>query len=120
VITVLVGGALLAAAIYFGRRVVDDERSFVAANGAALLHTPVARLHNYVLLAVPLAIARPRFSALWLLPIVLWVCPRFDNGDVQVVLPTLVATAVIVSLLARPRTRPRWQVAVAEPTRHAA
>jgi hypothetical protein len=120
VITVLVGGALLAAAVYFGRWAADEERSFVAAIGAALLLTPVAWLHYYALLAVPLAIARPRFSALWLLPIVLWACPRFDNGDAQVVLPTLVAVAVIMSLLARPRTRPGWQVAVAEPARNAA
>jgi hypothetical protein len=120
VVTVLLGGALLTASIYFGRRAGDDERSFIAALGAALLLTPVAWLHYYVLLAVPLALARPRFSALWLLPIVLWVCPRFDNGDGQVVLPTLVATTVIVSLLARPRTRPGWQASVAEPARHAA
>jgi Glycosyltransferase family 87 len=104
VVTVLVGGPLLVASVYFGRRALDDERSFIAAVGAALLLTPVAWLHYYVLLAVPLAIARPRFSLLWLLPIVLWVCPRDGNGDeLQVLVPAFVAVGLTLALLVRPR-----------------
>jgi hypothetical protein len=120
VVTILVGGVFLAASVFFGYRVADDERSFVAAIGAALLLTPVAWLHYFVLLAVPLAIARPRFSALWVLPIVLWVCPRFGNGDEQVALPTLVTIAVIATLLVRPRPQPGWEAAMAEPAQRAA
>jgi Glycosyltransferase family 87 len=104
IVTVLVGGPILVASVYYGRRALDDERSFIAAVGAALLLTPVAWLHYYVLLAVPLAIARPRLSPLWLLPIVLWVCPRDGNGTgVQPLVPTLVVIAVIAALVVRPQ-----------------
>jgi hypothetical protein len=105
IVTVLVGVPLLVASVYFGRRVSDDERSFIAVIGASLLLTPVVWLHYFVLLAVPLAIARPRFSLLWVLPIVLWVCPRDGNGDgLQPVVPMLVAVALIAVLLVRPRS----------------
>jgi Glycosyltransferase family 87 len=97
-----VGGALVAACVYFGRRAFDDERAFIAAIGAALAFTPVAWLHYYVLLAVPLAIARPRFSAVWLLPIVLWVCPRDGNGDgLQPFIPLLVAACMLGVVMTR-------------------
>ena len=86
----------------------DDERSFFAAIGAALALSPIVWLHYLVLLAVPLAIARPRFSPLWLLPIVLWVCPRSGNGDgVETFLPVAVTAIVLGLLLVRPRREPR-------------
>ena len=105
-LTLAVGGALLLASVRFGLRGLDDERSFIAAIGAALLLTPVAWLHYYVLLAVPLAIARPRFSAIWLVPIVLWVCPRDGNGDgLQPLIPVAVTLVLTAALLSRPGER---------------
>jgi hypothetical protein len=101
-----VGGGLLSASIYFGVRAHDDMRCFGAALGATLAFTPVLWLHFFVLLAVPLAIARPRFSWIWLLPIVLWVCPRADNGDRPLpLIPALVTIAVLTVVLARPVER---------------
>jgi hypothetical protein len=48
-----------------------------------------------VLLLVPLAIARPRFSAVWLLPLLLWLTPLNGNGQlIQPLLPMLVAAAM--------------------------
>ena len=106
VLTILVGAPFLVASVYYGRA-REDERSFIAATAATLLITPVAWLHYFVLLAVPLAIARPRFTPLWLLPIVLWACPRDGNGDgVQPLIPTLVVIAVTVQLLLRERDEP--------------
>ena len=105
-LAMIVGGAMLAAAVYFGWRVRDDERCFAAAIGATLAFTPVLWLHFFVLLVVPLAIARPRFSAIWLLPIVLWVCPRATNGDgLEPLLPAIVALIVLAVVLARPGQR---------------
>ena len=43
---------------------------------ATLALSPIVWLHYLVVLLVPMAIARPRFSLLWLLPVVLWVSPR--------------------------------------------
>ena len=96
----VVGACLLAASVYLGWRTGDDLRSFAAAIGATLAFTPVLWLHFFVLLAVPLAIARPRFSAIWLLPIVLWVCPRTDNGDgLQPLLPAIVSAVLLAVVL---------------------
>jgi hypothetical protein len=102
-LTVVVGGAFLGATILLGRR-GDDARAFTCAIAAALSFTPVVWMHYLVLLAVPLAIARPRFSALWLLPIVLWVSPRSGNGDgFEVFAPALVAAILLAFMLSRPR-----------------
>jgi Glycosyltransferase family 87 len=102
-LSLVIGGALAALSVYFGWQMRDDERSFIAAIGAALALTPVAWLHFYVLLAVPLAIARPRFSPIWLLPIVLWVCPRSGNGDgLQPFVPAAVLAMLLVALIVAP------------------
>jgi hypothetical protein len=99
------GGALLLTAILLGRR-GDDRRAFTCAIAAALVLTPVVWMHYLALLAVPLALARPRFSAVWLLPIVLWVCPRSENGDgLQTFLPAIVSAVLVGVILARERPR---------------
>ena len=99
---VLVGGVLLVAVGYFGQR-GDDVRSFACAVVAALALSPVVWLHYFVLLVVPLGIARPRFAPIWLVPIVLWVCPRAANGDgVQSLIPAIVVAVMLVALLATP------------------
>ena len=102
------------AASRFGRslrvvRATTSGRSSLAI-GAALALSPIVWLHYLVLLAVPLGIARPRFSPLWLLPIVLWVCPRSGNGDgLETFLPAAV-TAIVLGLLlvVRAASRSRW------------
>jgi alpha-1,2-mannosyltransferase len=100
----LVGGVLLGVCVHLGRRNADDEGSFIAAIGAALVLAPVVWLHYLVVLVVPLAISRPRFSPIWLLPIVLWVCPRDDNRTgIVSLLPMIVVFAILVMLLVRPR-----------------
>ena len=43
--------------------------------GATLALSPIVWLHYLVVLLVPMAIARPRFTPLWLLPILLWTSP---------------------------------------------
>ena len=99
----VVGAPLLLLVARFARA-GDDGRSFFAAIAAALALSPIVWLHYLVLLAVPLGIARPRFSPLWLLPIVLWVCPRSGNGDgFETFLPVAVTAMVLGLLLARSR-----------------
>ena len=103
----VVGGALLAAVVYLGRN-GDELGAFACAVVAALALSPVVWLNYLVLLGVPLAIARPRFSAIWLLPIVLWVCPRDGNGDgLQPFIPGVVALVVLTAILAGPRGHER-------------
>jgi len=99
----LLGGALLAACVTLGRR-GDDRQALTCAVGAALALTPILWQHHLLLLVVPLALARPRFTMAWLLPITLWLSPRAGNGEaLQTLLPALIVAAVIYVCLARPR-----------------
>jgi hypothetical protein len=106
-LTVVLGLVLLAACVVFARR-QDDARSFTCAITATLVLSPIVWLHYLVVLLVPMAILRPRFSALWLLPILLWSSPRPGYAEgFQTFLPALVATILLVALLARPRAAAR-------------
>jgi alpha-1,2-mannosyltransferase len=111
VATLLVGGTLLGACVVLARR-RDEERSFTCAVAATLALSPIVWLHYLVLLLVPLAILRPRFSLIWLLPVVLWVSPRPGYAEgYETFMPALVAVILVAVLLARPR--PRQGVAAA-------
>ena len=101
----ITGAALLAFGFNLGRH-GDDRRAFTCAIAASLALTPIVWQHYLVLLAVPLALARPRFSAVWLLPAVLWLSPRVGNGDgLEPFLPALVAVFLLALVLARPRVK---------------
>ena len=101
-LTVVVGGGLLVACVVLARR-GDDPRSFTCAVAATLALSPIVWLHYLVLLLVPLAISRPRFSILWLLPILLWSSPRPGYAEgFQTFLPALAAVILVAVVLARP------------------
>jgi alpha-1,2-mannosyltransferase len=101
----LLGGVLLAACFASGRR-EDDRRAFTWAIAAAFVITPIVWVHYVVVLLVPLALARPRFSAVWLLPMVLWVSPRTGHGDgLDPFVPALVIVLLLSVMLSQPRAR---------------
>jgi hypothetical protein len=100
-VTFLVGGALLVGCVVLARR-KDEARSFALAVAATLALSPIVWLHYLVLLLVPLAILRPRFGWLWLLPAVLWVSPKPGYAEgFQTFMPALVAVIVLAVLLSR-------------------
>jgi hypothetical protein len=72
-LSLLVGAAALAAVAIRGRRTSTDAWTFAVATGAVLALTPIAWLHYFVLLYVPIAIVRPRLSWLWATPLAFWV-----------------------------------------------
>jgi hypothetical protein len=103
-LTLAAGAGLLAGCAVFARR-GDDVRSFTCAVAATLALSPIVWLHYLVLLLVPLAIARPRFSAIWLLPVLLWVSPRPGYAEgFETFLPAITAVILLAVILARPRT----------------
>jgi hypothetical protein len=105
VLTFVLGGALLVWCAVLARA-GDDFRSFTCAVAATLALSPIVWLHYLVALMVPLAIARPRFSALWLLPIVLWVSPKPGYAEgFQTFAPAVVTAILLAVLLARPAQR---------------
>ena len=108
------GAGLLAGTVAVARR-GRELRSFELALGAALVLSPLVWLHYFVLLLVPVAIKRPRFTMLWLAPVLLRTCPFVGGtvGEQALVLGVaalvLAAPAQPVSLLRRGarRTAPR-------------
>ena len=80
-------------------------RSFTCAVAATLALSPIVWLHYLVVLLVPMAIARPRFSPLWLLPGAPVGEPeaRAMRRESQTVFPALAAAILLVILLVRPR-----------------
>jgi alpha-1,2-mannosyltransferase len=100
------GGTLLAWCVVLARR-GDEARSFTCAIAATLALSPIVWLHYLVVLLVPVAIARPRFSLIWLLPVLLWVSPRPGYAaGFQTFAPAIAVAILVTVLLARPRETP--------------
>ena len=99
----MLGGGLLVACVVLARQ-GDEPRSFTCAVAATLALSPIVWLHYLVLLLVPLAISRPRFSVIWLLPILLWSSPRPGYAEgFQTFLPAIAAGILVAILLLRPQ-----------------
>jgi hypothetical protein len=82
-------------------RVECDRRSLTFALAAGFVLTPILWLHYLVLLVVPIALARPRLSALWFVPLALTLFEALDwyrgwpRGDG----PALVSVTLVVALV---------------------
>jgi hypothetical protein len=78
-------------------------RSFSLAIAASLALSPIVWLDYFALALVPLAIVRPRFSVLWLLPLLTWGAPGtgLGIGDSLQIARVLVVFAVVLGFAAR-------------------
>jgi hypothetical protein len=63
-----------------------ELRAFGAAVLLTIVISPQIDVHYVDLLVVPLALARPRLSWPWLVPLVLWVCPATRANLWQIIL----------------------------------
>jgi hypothetical protein len=92
----LVGLSLLAAVVMVARRDDGDRSAFSLAIVAAIALTPIVWLHYFALLVVPLALARPRLSWLWLSMWVFWLTPAQENeNDLWRIAVAVVLTAIV-------------------------
>jgi alpha-1,2-mannosyltransferase len=89
-----------------------DRVSLTAAIAASLAITPILWNHYLVLLVVPLALARPRLSPLWLVPLIPsafkvfgWSSPNWPSGDAQSLGIVLGTAIVALGVMLRPRVR---------------
>lgn len=106
---VLVGVALALALVHRGLRRGDDRQTLVLAVGLMLLASPLVWIHYFVLLAVPLAIQRPRFSALWLLPTLMWLLPPATSVSAwQFALAWVIVGGCLYVALRQEATDGRW------------
>jgi hypothetical protein len=116
IIAVLVTLALLAAAAWVARderRTVRDRdvAALTLALAAALAASPIVWVHYFLLLLVPLALARPRLSLLWFVPFAFQPLGEaaWPAGDARKLGLALVATLVILgAAVIRPDWRPSF------------
>jgi alpha-1,2-mannosyltransferase len=110
----IVGGALLVAGLSFAFLVLcgvlrrDDRVLFSVAIVAALVLTPILWLHYLCLLAAPVALVRPRFSPVWVVPAVLWLTPQQQafESPWRIAAVFLVLAAVLAATLSPRRSQP--------------
>jgi alpha-1,2-mannosyltransferase len=101
----LVGAGVLLLMVQAGRR-GRDRNAFALAIVAALVLTPLLEMHYFAALMVVVALVRPRFSLVWLVPLLIWGAPATVAGStIQVVHVLVVAGAAVV--LAMNNWRPR-------------
>jgi hypothetical protein len=99
-----------AAVLVLSRGDEGDRRSFSAAVLAAIAVSPIVWPYNYALVLVPIAILRPRLSALWFAPFVFWNVVSLPRDTVEVPAGGVAGMpdAVWETLNSPP---PTWQVA---------
>lgn len=118
VLVIAAGAALLALAWRAVRAndtaVERDRVSLSLVLAAALALTPILWLHYLVLLLVPIALARPRLSPLWLAPLVMTLFELanwyrgWPRGDAEALVSVaVVVTVVLAAALQLPRATNR-------------
>jgi alpha-1,2-mannosyltransferase len=113
-LSLLAAVVLLAAAFWTAR---DERRSgrdrevavLTLALAAGLAVSPIVWVHYFLLLLVPLALARPRLSALWLVPFLYYPLGEsaWPAGDARKLGLALVATLVLLCAAIFPAARLR-------------
>jgi alpha-1,2-mannosyltransferase len=95
-LSALLAAALIVALAAAARSSDGDRRAFAVAVVGTLAATPVVWMHYYALLFVPIALYRPRLSALWAVPLVLWLAPStYSEGVTWRILLGLGAVAIV-------------------------
>ena len=107
----LTGSLLLVAGLVYVGFIQSREREAMILTVALMLFaSPLVWSHYFVLLLVPLALARPRWDPIWYLPCTMWICPpSFTANGREVALAWLVSGYCFVTAL---RGRPAPAVAV--------
>ena len=107
---VVVTGAaatLLVLAWRAARSADGDRRALTLALAAGFVLTPILWLHYLVLLVVPIALARPRLSVLWLVPLAMTVFELLDlykgwpRGDGWALASVAAVTTVVFAAASR-------------------
>jgi hypothetical protein len=91
--------------VWIGRR-GREEAALTVAVTLMLVASPLVWNHYFALLIVPLAILRPRVDALWLVPLVLWLCPATHVAEWQALIAALVTAWATYQLVRDPAAPP--------------
>jgi alpha-1,2-mannosyltransferase len=91
---IAIGLVVLALCALVGLR-GEDRKSLILALAATLALSPIVWLHYFVLLFVPVAIARRTFGAIWLVPVLFWLTPYEEHFGVHWRIAVAIAVAVL-------------------------
>ena len=96
--------SLLAAAWVLSRRPDGDRRSFGLVMVAALVASPIVWPHYFALALVPIALASPTLSPLWLTPLLAYLAPSAQTtGRPWEIVPYLAIVAIVAFRLCSSR-----------------
>ena len=115
VVSVVVALTLLAAAAWVARdRRAPRDRDVATLTlclAAALAASPIVWVHYFLLLVVPIALTRPRLSALWLVPLAYYPLGEaaWPAGDARKLALALVTTLVILGAALVTTLAPDWR-----------
>ena len=93
-------------------RAERDRRALTLVLAAALVLTPILWLHYLVLLVVPIALARPRLSGLWFVPLTMTLFEALDwyrgwpDGEGRSLLSVALVVSLVFALSLRGRSEP--------------
>jgi alpha-1,2-mannosyltransferase len=96
VFQVLVSAALVVACV---RVRANSRRAFTVAVVLMLTSSPLLDNHYFALLIAPIALASPSLGAVWLVPLVLWLCPATGVHGWQEALAWVVVSLLTLSLV---------------------
>lgn len=95
------GAATLVAVFLLARRNDGDRLALSAAIGASLALSPIVWDHYFLILLVPIALARPRLSTLWFVPIAVAFAFGPSDGSIVRISLALGTSALVLVLTAR-------------------
>jgi Glycosyltransferase family 87 len=98
VLALALAAVAAAAGIVAGRH-ENDIGAITACLVASLLASPLVESHYLALLIVPLAMAYPRLSIVWSLPLVLWIAPVDHPANWQRLVALCIGSVVVVACL---------------------
>ena len=93
--------AIVFAAVVVARR-GDERRGFILAMAAVIACTPIVWLHYFSLLLVVVAVASPRLSPVWFVPLAMWGSEEVANGTTFQTGLAIGAAALTVGLALKP------------------
>lgn len=103
--TIIVALVLVGVIGFLAAREEGDRRAFSAAIIGGVMLSPIVWAHYFVLLAIPIGLARPRLSFLWFAPLAFWATGAAALGEphrltIGVLVPLTVLAVVCRKLAA--------------------
>jgi alpha-1,2-mannosyltransferase len=111
-VTLLLSVALIVAISCVGWVKRDDLQAMTLTVALTLAAAPLVWNHYFTLLLIPLALNRPRFNWLWAFPLLMWLSPPQDQGNVALWQAGTIAGIAVVTLAVLARDCLRHQLVV--------